>query len=51
MMMYSGKDYSGMQRNPGVKTIESELMTALVKAGVVTQSHADDPGDLVIILK
>jgi hypothetical protein len=29
MLSFSGKDYFGMQRNPGMRTIEEELMAAL----------------------
>ncbi len=28
MLSFSGKDYFGMQRNPGMRTIEEELMAA-----------------------
>ncbi len=31
-------------RNPGVRTIEEDLLAAYVKAGVVTPDHASDPG-------
>ncbi|XP_014666393.1 PREDICTED: tRNA pseudouridine synthase A, mitochondrial-like [Priapulus caudatus] len=42
LMMYSGVGYNGMQRNPGVRTIENDLLDALVQAQVVPQAHADD---------
>ena len=37
MLSFSGKDYHGMQRNPGdqIKTIEGELLRALGEAGQV----------------
>ncbi|KAI8812847.1 pseudouridine synthase [Cladochytrium replicatum] len=35
MMGYCGTGYNGMQVNPGVKTIESELFVALEKAGAM----------------
>lgn len=31
-------------RNPGFKTIESDLLEALVKAGVVRPDHIEQPG-------
>ncbi|XP_053505239.1 tRNA pseudouridine synthase A isoform X1 [Ictalurus furcatus] len=45
LMAYSGKGYYGMQRNPGnsqFKTIEDELVTALIKAGCIPENHGDD---------
>lgn len=36
LLGYIGKDYYGMQRNPGMKTIEEELITALLKADLIT---------------
>jgi len=36
LLGYVGKDYYGMQRNPGMKTIEEDLITALLKAGLIT---------------
>lgn len=36
LLGYVGKDYYGMQRNPGIKTIEEELITALLKADLIT---------------
>ena len=37
MLSFSGKNYYGMQRNPGdlINTIEDELMAALSKAGAI----------------
>jgi hypothetical protein len=32
MLSFSGKDYFGMQRNPGMRTIEEELMAAFRQA-------------------
>ena len=49
MLSYCGQGYSGMQRNPGMLTIESVLLDALVKAGVVRQEHADFPGEKVVV--
>ena len=39
------KKYS---RNPNARTIESELLDAMVKAGVISQEGADDPGSKVL---
>ncbi|XP_067910701.1 tRNA pseudouridine synthase A [Heterodontus francisci] len=45
LLAYSGKGYHGMQRNVGssqFKTIEDELVKALVKAECIPENHADD---------
>eukprot|EP00066_Takifugu_rubripes_P029250 XP_011618516.1 PREDICTED: tRNA pseudouridine synthase A, mitochondrial isoform X2 [Takifugu rubripes] len=45
LMAYSGKGYYGMQRNPGsseFRTIEDDLVAALVKSGCIPQNHGDD---------
>ncbi|XP_076836278.1 pseudouridylate synthase 1 homolog [Brachyhypopomus gauderio] len=45
LLAYSGKGYYGMQRNTGnsqFKTIEDELVTALIKAGCIPENHGDD---------
>lgn len=45
LIAYSGKGYYGMQRNPGsaqFRTIEDELVTALVKSECIPQEHSDD---------
>ncbi|XP_076299421.1 pseudouridine synthase 1 [Lasioglossum baleicum] len=42
MMGYLGRDYFGMQRNPGLKTIEEDLMVALLKSKLILQYHFDD---------
>ncbi|XP_062929283.1 tRNA pseudouridine synthase A isoform X1 [Mobula hypostoma] len=45
LLAYSGKGYHGMQRNVGsaqFKTIEDELVKALVKAGCIPENHGDD---------
>lgn len=44
LLVYSGKGYLGMQKNPGSKTIESDLLESLVKAGVVRPDHIEQPG-------
>lgn len=44
LMMYSGKGYYGMQRNTGnsqFRTIEDDLVTALVKSGCIPEDHGD----------
>ncbi|XP_036385786.1 tRNA pseudouridine synthase A [Megalops cyprinoides] len=44
LLAYSGRGYYGMQRHVGssFKTIEDELVTALVKAGCIPESHVTD---------
>lgn len=39
LLGYLGKDYYGMQRNPGMQTIEEDLITALLKADLITTEH------------
>ncbi|XP_078713546.1 pseudouridylate synthase 1 homolog isoform X1 [Lampetra fluviatilis] len=45
LVAYSGKGYHGMQRNAGnaaYRTIEDELVEALVRAGCIPDNHAAD---------
>ncbi|KAM4533130.1 pseudouridylate synthase 1 homolog [Fundulus diaphanus] len=45
LLAYSGKGYYGMQRNPRnsqFRTIEDDLVTALVKSGCIPENHGDD---------
>lgn len=42
LLGYLGKDYYGMQRNPGMKTIEEDLLTALLKADLITAEHFEN---------
>ncbi|KYO39556.1 tRNA pseudouridine synthase A, mitochondrial [Alligator mississippiensis] len=45
LMAYSGKGYHGMQRNvgcPQFKTIEDDLVSALVQAGCIPENHGED---------
>lgn len=45
LMAYSGKGYYGMQRNPGTsqfRTIEDDLVTALIKSGCIPENHGED---------
>ncbi|XP_014488652.1 PREDICTED: tRNA pseudouridine synthase A, mitochondrial isoform X2 [Dinoponera quadriceps] len=42
MLGYLGKNYYGMQRNPGVKTIEEDLVNALLKANLITTEHFEN---------
>lgn len=42
MFGYVGKGYAGMQRNPGVWTIEDELEKGLAKAGVIAPEDVGD---------
>lgn len=39
LLGYVGKDYYGMQRNPNIKTIEEDLVTALLKADLINSGH------------
>ncbi|KAJ9591469.1 hypothetical protein L9F63_002075 [Diploptera punctata] len=43
LLSYSGQGYLGMQRNPGMKTIEEDLMMALLKAGLITEDAFNTP--------
>lgn len=42
LLGYLGKDYYGMQRNPGMKTIEEDLIAALLKADLITTEHFEN---------
>ncbi|XP_038619093.1 tRNA pseudouridine synthase A [Tachyglossus aculeatus] len=45
LMAYSGKGYYGMQRHVGssqFKTIEDDLVSALVQSGCIPENHGDD---------
>ncbi|XP_068561979.1 pseudouridylate synthase 1 homolog [Cebidichthys violaceus] len=45
LVAYSGKGYYGMQRNAGTsqfRTIEDELVTALIKSGCIPENHGDE---------
>ncbi|XP_031133882.1 tRNA pseudouridine synthase A isoform X1 [Sander lucioperca] len=45
LVAYSGKGYYGMQRNPGTsqfRTIEDDLVTALIKSGCIPENHGND---------
>ncbi|XP_068510331.1 LOW QUALITY PROTEIN: pseudouridylate synthase 1 homolog [Anas acuta] len=45
LMAYSGKGYHGMQRNMGssqFKTIEDDLVSALVQSGCIPENHGED---------
>lgn len=42
MLGYLGKNYYGMQRNPGMKTIEEDLVDALLKANLITTEHFEN---------
>ncbi|XP_060048692.1 pseudouridylate synthase 1 homolog isoform X2 [Erinaceus europaeus] len=45
LLAYSGKGYHGMQRNTGAsqfKTIEDDLVSALVRSGCIPESHGED---------
>mgnify|MGYP002714117007 FL=1 len=40
---YCGSDYSGLQVNPGVKTIEGDIFDAFCRAGAVSAENAVNP--------
>uniref|UniRef100_A0A2K6F3Q5 Pseudouridine synthase 1 n=1 Tax=Propithecus coquereli TaxID=379532 RepID=A0A2K6F3Q5_PROCO len=45
LMAYAGKGYHGMQRNVGssqFKTIEDDLVSALVRSGCIPENHGED---------
>lgn len=42
LLGYVGKDYYGMQRNPGMKTIEEDLITAILKADLITKEQFEN---------
>ncbi|WAR22204.1 TRUA-like protein [Mya arenaria] len=41
VIAYSGKGYFGLQMNSGFKTIEGEVLRALLDVGVIPQDHYD----------
>ncbi|XP_045584791.1 pseudouridylate synthase 1 homolog isoform X1 [Procambarus clarkii] len=43
LLAYSGKGYLGMQRNPGYRTIEDDLLTAMLRADLVTDEGCTCP--------
>lgn len=43
-MAYVGAGYHGMQRNPGVPTIEDELFKAIYAAGGIAEANSNDAG-------
>ncbi|RMZ53221.1 hypothetical protein APUTEX25_005210, partial [Auxenochlorella protothecoides] len=44
LMAYVGHGYAGMQRNPGVRTIEEDLFRAIHKAGGISHANSDEAG-------
>lgn len=42
MLGYLGRDYYGMQKNTGVKTIEEDLLNALLKVNLITTENAEN---------
>ncbi|KAK2156955.1 hypothetical protein NP493_1913g00027 [Ridgeia piscesae] len=44
LLLYNGAGYQGLQKNPNAKTIESDLLDAMVDAGVIPKEGAEDPG-------
>ncbi|KAI9487007.1 MAG: pseudouridine synthase [Benjaminiella poitrasii] len=49
LLGYNGSEYSGMQTNPGVKTIEGELFEAVCKAGYVSKMNSDNPKKIQLL--
>ena len=43
MLSYCGQEYLGMQRNPGTKTIEDDLLHALFKAEYIDEDSLKSP--------
>lgn len=43
MLSYCGQTYLGMQKNPGTKTIEDDLLKALLKAGYIDEESLTTP--------
>lgn len=43
LMGYSGVNYLGMQRNPGTKTIEEDLLVAMLKHGWISEEAFGQP--------
>lgn len=43
MLAYSGVGYSGMQRNPGQKTIEEDILKAMLKNNWITEDGYQQP--------
>jgi len=46
LLSYCGAGYFGMQKNPGVDTIEDELLTALSRSGAIKPELKNDLGKL-----
>ena len=46
LLSFCGKDYKGMQTNPGVKTIEEELIRAVYLSGAISEEMRDNLGKL-----
>lgn len=42
LLGYLGKNYSGMQINRGIKTVEGSLLSALLKADFITNDQFED---------
>uniref|UniRef100_A0A1B6LRV2 Pseudouridylate synthase 1 homolog n=2 Tax=Graphocephala atropunctata TaxID=36148 RepID=A0A1B6LRV2_9HEMI len=43
MISYLGQGYLGLQRNPGTKTIEEDLLVAMLKAGYINDEVFNQP--------
>lgn len=46
-LMYCGKGYLGLQRNPGMKTIEEDLLKACLDAKLITEDAYNNPQSIM----
>ncbi|CAB4007382.1 tRNA pseudouridine synthase A, mitochondrial, partial [Paramuricea clavata] len=51
LLSYCGSGYNGMQRNPGVKTIEEDLTNALFKARAISEDASRNYGKHMVPFK
>lgn len=45
--MYCGKGYFGLQKNPGVKTIEEDLLKACLEVGLINEDDFNNPQSIM----
>ncbi|XP_053407553.1 pseudouridylate synthase 1 homolog [Mercenaria mercenaria] len=43
LIAYNGKGYYGLQLNPGLPSVEGEIIKALLEVGIIPQDHHDCP--------
>ncbi|OQR69580.1 tRNA pseudouridine synthase A, partial [Tropilaelaps mercedesae] len=46
-IMYCGQGYFGLQRNPGMKTIEEDLLKACLNAGLISEDCYNNPQNMM----